>query len=56
MRRNTKALVSISLLVLLAGLLLGFQTISIGDRTIGQDTPLGLQLGLYQFVGLFLNW
>ena len=46
MRRNARALVSISLLVLLAGLLLGFQTFTIGDTRFGDDTPLGLKLGL----------
>ncbi|MCH7625492.1 MAG: protein translocase subunit SecD [Chloroflexi bacterium] len=46
MRRNARALVSISLLVLLAGLLLGFQTFTIGDTKFGDDTPLGLKLGL----------
>ena len=46
MRRNAKALVSITLLVVLAGLLLGFQTFSIGNSEFGADTPLGLKLGL----------
>ncbi len=46
MRRNARALVSIALLVVLAGLLLGFRTFTIGDTKIGDDTPLGLKLGL----------
>ena len=46
MRRNARALVSITLLVVLASLLLGFQTFSIGGTRIGDDTPLGLKLGL----------
>ena len=46
MRRNARALVSIALLVVLAGLLLGFRTFTIGDTKFGDDTPLGLKLGL----------
>jgi preprotein translocase subunit SecD len=36
----------IGVIVVLAGLILGFQTISIGDFQRGADTPLGLSLGL----------
>lgn len=46
MRRNARALISILLLVVGAGLLLGFQTISIGGFQRGGDTFLGLSLGL----------
>ena len=46
MRRNTRALIAIVLLVVAAGLLLGFQTISLGGFQRGGDTLLGLSLGL----------
>ena len=46
MRRNARALIAILLLVVAAGLLLGFQTISIGNFERGGDTLLGLSLGL----------
>ena len=46
MRRQIRSLITIGVLVLLAGLVLGFQTINIGDFTRGDDTPLGLSLGL----------
>jgi preprotein translocase subunit SecD len=36
----------IGVIVIVAGLILGFQTISIGDFQRGADTPLGLSLGL----------
>ena len=36
----------IGVIVILAGLILGFQTISIGNFERGADTPLGLSLGL----------
>ena len=46
MRRNARALISILLLVVGAGLLLGFQTINLGGFQRGSDTFLGLSLGL----------
>ena len=46
MRRNARALISILLLVVGAGLLLGFQTIDLGGIQRGGDTFLGLSLGL----------
>ncbi len=46
MRRNARALIVILLLVVGAGLVLGFQTISIGGFERGGDTLLGLSLGL----------
>ncbi len=46
MRRNAKALIAIVLLVVAAGLLLGFRTIDIGGFQRGGDTLLGLSLGL----------
>ncbi|MXY45896.1 MAG: protein translocase subunit SecD [Chloroflexi bacterium] len=45
-RRNARALISILLLVVGAGLLLGFQTINLGGIQRGGDTFLGLSLGL----------
>ena len=45
-RRNARALISILLLVVGAGLLLGFQTINLGGFQRGSDTFLGLSLGL----------
>ncbi len=46
MRRNARALILIALLIVAAGLLLGFQTISIGGFERGGNTLLGLSLGL----------
>ena len=46
MRRYAKSLTVIGVLVLLAGLVLGFQNIDIGGFERGGDTPLGLNLGL----------
>ena len=46
MRRNARALITILLLVVGAGLLLGFQTIELGAFKRGGDTFLGLSLGL----------
>ncbi len=46
MRRYAKSLTVIAVLVLLAGLGLGFQTINFCDFERGGDTPLGLKLGL----------
>ena len=46
MRRNARALIAILLLVVGAGLALGFQTIEIGNVTRGGPTFLGLSLGL----------
>ncbi len=46
MRRNARALILILLLVVGAGLLLGFQTINLGGFQRGGDTFLGLSLGL----------
>lgn len=45
-RRNARALIAILLLVVGAGLALGFQTIDIGNVTRGGPTFLGLSLGL----------
>lgn len=46
MRRYTRSLILIGIVVLLAGLVLGFQHIKIGGFERGGDTPLGLTLGL----------
>lgn len=46
MRRNARALILIALLAVASGLILGFQTISIGGFQRGSETPLGLSLGL----------
>lgn len=46
MRRNARALIFIGLLIVAAGLILGFQTISLGNFHRGGDTLLGLSLGL----------
>ena len=46
MRRYARTLITIVLLVTLAGLILGFQKISIGQFERGGDTVLGLSLGL----------
>ena len=46
MRRNARALIAILLLVVGAGLALGFQTISVANFSRGGDTLLGLSLGL----------
>ncbi len=46
MRRYGRTVVIIAVLVVLAGLALGFQTINIGNFERGSDTPLGLSLGL----------
>ena len=46
MRRYLRTLVFILVLVTIAGLVLGFQTIRIGDFERGGDTLLGLKLGL----------
>ncbi len=46
MRRYAKSLTVIGVLVLLAGLVLGFQNIAIGGFERGGDAPLGLKLGL----------
>ena len=46
MRRYSRPLIIIALLVTLAGLVLGFQEFSIGNFERGDDTLLGLRLGL----------
>ena len=46
MGRYGRTIAMIGVIVILAGLILGFQTISIGDFQRGGDTPLGLSLGL----------
>ena len=46
MRRYYRTLVFILILVTLAALSLGFQTFSLGNFERGDDTPLGLKLGL----------
>ena len=46
MVRYGRTVIMIGVIVVLAGLILGFQTISIGDFQRGADTPLGLSLGL----------
>ena len=46
MRRYGRTVVFIAVLVTLATLILAFQTITIGDFERGNDTPLGLSLGL----------
>ena len=46
MRRNARALIAILLLIVGAGLVLGFQTIKIGPFERGGNTLLGLSLGL----------
>ncbi len=46
MGRYGRNVIMIGVIVILAGLILGFQTISIGDFRRGGDTPLGLSLGL----------
>ena len=46
MGRYGRTVILIGVIVILAGLILGFQTISIGDFQRGGDTPLGLSLGL----------
>ena len=46
MGRYGRTVILIGVIVVLAGLILGFQTISIGDFQRGADTPLGLSLGL----------
>ena len=46
MGRYGRTVIMIGVIVILAGLILGFQTISIGDFQRGGDTPLGLSLGL----------
>ena len=46
MRRNARALIAILLLVVVAGLVLGFQTIKLGGFERGGNTLLGLSLGL----------
>ena len=46
MGRYGRTVIMIGVIVVLAGLILGFQTISIGDFQRGADTPLGLSLGL----------
>ena len=46
MGRYGRTVIVIGVIVILAGLILGFQTISIGDFQRGNDTPLGLSLGL----------
>ena len=46
MRRYARTLVVIGVLVVTAGLALGFQTLKIGGFERGGDTPLGLTLGL----------
>ena len=45
-RRNARALIAILLLIVGAGLVLGFQTIKIGPFERGGNTLLGLSLGL----------
>ena len=46
MGRYGRTVILIGVIVILAALILGFQTISIGDFQRGGDTPLGLSLGL----------
>ena len=46
MVRYGRTVIMIGMIVIIAGLILGFQTISIGDFQRGADTPLGLSLGL----------
>ena len=46
MGRYGRTVILIGVIVVLAGLILGIQTISIGDFQRGADTPLGLSLGL----------
>ena len=46
MRRELRTLIFIVLVAMFAGLILGFQTISLGNFERGGDTPLGLKLGL----------
>ena len=46
MRRNARALIAILLLLVAAGLILGFQSIRLGGFERGGDTLLGLSLGL----------
>ena len=46
MRRELKTLIFIVVVATFAGLVLGFQTISLGNFERGGDTPLGLKLGL----------
>ena len=46
MRRNARALIAILLLIIGAGLVLGFQTIKLGPFERGGNTLLGLSLGL----------
>ena len=46
MRRYGRTVLFIAVLVVLATLVLSFQTISFGDFERGADTPLGLDLGL----------
>ena len=46
MGRYGRTVILIGVIVILAGLILGFQTISIGGFQRGGDTPLGLSLGL----------
>ena len=46
MGRYGRNVIMIGVVVIIAGLILGFQTISIGDFQRGADTPLGLSLGL----------
>ena len=44
--RELRTLIFIVLVAMFAGLILGFQTISLGNFERGGDTPLGLKLGL----------
>ena len=46
MRRHYKQLILIGIIILLAGLTLGFQKIKFGNFERGSDTILGLSLGL----------
>ena len=46
MRRHARAITLIAVLAIVSGLILGFQTIKIGGFERGDDTPLGLKLGL----------
>lgn len=46
MRRELRTLIFIAVVATFAGLVLGFQTISLGGFERGGDTPLGLKLGL----------
>ena len=46
MGRYGRTVIMIGVIVIVAGLILGFQTISIGNFQRGADTPLGLSLGL----------